>query len=56
MILMTITLKYLQYDFLDQTMPGMLPDPLLIGSILDLVGYPVSLTLIKNDFQDFELS
>jgi hypothetical protein len=27
-------------------MPGMLPDPLLIGSILDLVGYLVTLTLI----------
>jgi hypothetical protein len=37
-------------------MPGMLPDPLLIGSILDLVGYLVPLTLTKKNFQDFELS
>jgi hypothetical protein len=37
-------------------MPGMLPDPLLIGSILDLVGFLVSFTLSKKDFQDFELS
>jgi hypothetical protein len=25
--------------YLDQTLPGMLPDPLLLGSILDLVGF-----------------